>query len=47
LPPTLIARWGNDGHEYTSGMFLVGYDPAITEAHSLAKDRGLIKGEAS
>lgn len=30
--PTLIARYGDEGHEYRSGAAFVGIDPVITEA---------------
>lgn len=38
--PTLIARWGNDGPEYSSGMAFVGTIPEITEAYRRAKKLG-------
>jgi len=40
--PTVIARYGNDGDQYTSGMTFVGTVPELTKAHELAKERGLI-----
>jgi hypothetical protein len=42
-PPyeTLIARYGSNG-DYKSGMFMVGLDPHITEAHQLAVQQNLI-----
>jgi hypothetical protein len=37
--PTLIARWGDNGPDYKSGMGFVGYDLEITRAFTI-----LIKG---
>jgi hypothetical protein len=31
--PTVIARFGNYGADYTSGMSFVGHNVALTEAH--------------
>ena len=31
--PTLIARYGDDGPDYKSGLSFVGLDPEITEAN--------------
>lgn len=39
---TLLARYGNEGHEYTSGIEFVGYDNAITEAHHRAITNGYL-----
>lgn len=39
---TLISRCGNDGPDYVSGMFLVGYDEYITEANKRAFQAGLL-----
>ncbi len=44
---TVIARWGNDGPQYISGLPFVGQVPAITEAHRLAVEKGLIKEPAT
>jgi len=30
---TVVARYGNDGPQYTSGMAFVGSVPCLTEAH--------------
>ncbi len=40
--PTLIARYGDDGPEYKSGIRFTGLDPHITEAFDRAKERGLV-----
>lgn len=42
MPDTVIARYGNDGPEYTSGMPLVGVVPALTEAFNRAEVQGLV-----
>lgn len=42
---TVIARYGNDGPEYTSGLPLADSVPALTEARRLAMERGLLKRE--
>jgi hypothetical protein len=41
---TVIARWGNDGPEYSSGLELAqaGKCPELIEAMSRAQDRGLL-----
>jgi len=41
--PTVIARYGNEGHEYKSGMAGAEADPDLGEAKRLAKERGLVK----
>ena len=41
MPDTVIARFGDDGPEYTSGMCIVGVVPPITEAHRRAIERGI------
>lgn len=38
---TYVARYGDDGSEYTSGKWLVKTHPAICEAHRLATVQGL------
>ena len=42
--PTFVARYGNDGPEYTSGIFLAPPDHPITVARKMAERRGLILG---
>ena len=41
--PTVIARYGNDGPDYTSGMSLVDIVPALKEAKRRAIEKGLIQ----
>ena len=38
---TYIARFGDEGGEYFSGVFFVGLSPSITRAHELATAQGL------
>ena len=40
--PTVIARFGNDGPDYSSGMPFVGQVPELTEAFARAVERGVI-----
>lgn len=40
--PTVIARYGNDGPEYTSGMIFAGSDP-LKEALQRANEAGLVE----
>lgn len=39
--PTYVARYGDDGPDYTSGAVFVGTNPHITLAHELATARGI------
>jgi hypothetical protein len=39
---TVIARYGNDGHEYTSGLTFTDVDPELAEAKKRAVERGLL-----
>lgn len=39
---TVIARYGNDGHEYTSGLMFADFDPAIKEAKRRAVHHGFL-----
>jgi hypothetical protein len=39
---TLVARFGNGGHEYESGIALIPHNLWIAEAARLAEERGLI-----
>ncbi len=41
--PTVIARYGNDGHEYDSGLFLAPYIDYLTEAKKRAIEAGHLK----
>lgn len=41
--PTLIARYGNAGGAYKSGMAFVGTDREITEGYKRAKEKGLVE----
>lgn len=41
--PTVIARYGDDGSEYLSGMSFVGKVDELTEAHRRAAASGLLK----
>lgn len=43
LPDTVIARYGDDGPEYTSGLELADLDPALGEARRRAAARGLLQ----
>lgn len=40
--PTVIARYGDDGPQYKSGLASVGIDPHLTEAADWAVYRGLL-----
>ena len=42
--PTVIARYGNDGPEYKSGLIFSkqGIDPELTVAYQLATEQGLL-----
>jgi hypothetical protein len=40
--PTLIARYGGEGKQYTSGLELAAVDPFLGEARRRAVDRGLL-----
>ena len=42
--PTLIARYGNDGPEYRSGLCFKDIDPSIGAAYRLACERGVLRG---
>lgn len=42
MGPTLIARWGDEGPDYKSGMVLAGIDNEITRALDLAIGMGLL-----
>lgn len=39
--PTLLARYGNEGAEYKSGMEGARFDPELGEAKRRAEERGL------
>ena len=38
--PTVIARYGSEGHEYKSGLALADHDAHLCEARRLAELRG-------
>lgn len=40
--PTVIARYGDEGHEYTSGLLFADFDPAIAEAKKRAIANGYL-----
>lgn len=40
--PTVIARYGDEGGEYISGLTVSNKFPALTEAKRLAAERGLL-----
>lgn len=40
--PTVIARFGNEGKDYTSGLVFADYVPAIAEAKRRAIKHGLL-----
>ena len=42
--PTVIARYGSEGKQYTSGLELAAVDPLLGEARRRASDRGLLAG---
>lgn len=44
--PTVIARYGHAGPEYTSGMALADVDPLLGEARRRAVERGLVSPHA-
>lgn len=41
--PTVIARFGNEGYSYGSGLFNTGEDTALGTAEKLARMKGLLK----
>lgn len=41
--PTVIARYGNDGPDYLSGIYRIIIEPALAEAYHRAVKAGLIK----
>jgi len=43
LRPTILARYGNDGPEYISGIPFAEYDPIMRAALERARERGLLK----
>jgi hypothetical protein len=45
--PTVIARYGSDGRQYTSGMELAAVDPLLGEAQRRALERGLMHADAA
>jgi hypothetical protein len=45
--PTVLARWGSEGPEYTSGLGLAHADHRLGEAKRRAIERGLLPSEAS
>ncbi len=40
--PTVLARYGHDGREYSSGIAFAAHDPIIGEALARARARGLV-----
>jgi hypothetical protein len=40
--PTVIARYGSEGKEYTSGLELAAHDPILAEARRRAIERGIL-----
>ena len=40
---TLVARYGDDGPDYTSGLMFVAQHPALRAAYLTAIDRGYIR----
>ncbi len=40
--PTLIARYGSEGKQYTSGLELAAVDPLLAEARRRAIERGFL-----
>ena len=42
ITTTVIARYGDEGREYKSGLCFVGVDPELTQAYKLAQLRGLV-----
>lgn len=40
--PTVIARYGSRGYQYTSGLSLASHDPALAEAKRRAQEKGLL-----
>ena len=43
--PTVIARYGDDGPEYRSGICFTYIDPELARAYALAVDRGLLAND--
>lgn len=41
--PTVIARFGNDGPQYASGLASAEHIPSLGEAKRRATERGLLK----
>jgi hypothetical protein len=44
--PTVLARYGSEGKQYTSGLELAAFDPLLAEARERAVRRGLLSSEA-
>jgi hypothetical protein len=40
--PTVIARFGDDGPDYNSGLAAADQDPALRVAKRLAEEKGLL-----
>jgi hypothetical protein len=40
--PTVIARYGDEGHEYMSGIVFKQHNPDIARAVELAEEKGLL-----
>lgn len=40
--PTVIARYGNNGYEYKSGMHMANHDPHLHEARKRTAKKGLL-----
>lgn len=40
--PTVVARYGDLGHQYTSGLRIASVSPWLSEAKKLAMARGLL-----
>jgi len=41
--PTILARWGNDGPDYLSGVYCAGGNPPLREAFIRAQAKGYLK----
>jgi hypothetical protein len=41
--PTILARYGADGPEYTSGLTFAEHDPRMAEAFRRAEQNGLLQ----
>lgn len=41
--PTVVARYGDDGPDYKSGLYFSDFDEHLGKAKRIAKEKGLLK----